>query len=140
VTLRLVPFKGSHLKNFEVQPWQQEEFLNQPCADERIGESWTAYDGEKEVVSAGIVQLWEGRAYVWALLSVHAARHMLEITRIIKLGLDTSPYSRIEMYVDERFEQGQRWAEMLGFEKETEKPMRNYLPGGRGAYLYARVK
>lgn len=137
--LHLIPFEPVHLLDFDVQPAQRDEFRRQPCGGD-FGESYTVMRGETRICAAGVLPIWPGRAYAWALLSIHAGRHLLECTRIARFTLDAAPYERIEMYVDEHFEQGRRWAEMLGFRCETPEPMRKYLTGGGGAYLYARVR
>lgn len=64
---------------------------------------------------------------------------MLNLTRAAVRHMDAMALPRVEMYVEEGFDAGHRWARLLGFELETERPMRNYLPGRRSAYLYARV-
>lgn len=136
--MRLEPFRPEHLRRIEVQEAQRRDFMLQP--DPTYGEAWTAFDGERGICSAGLLQLWPGRAYAWAVLSLHAGPYLLEITRIARFILAASTYERIEMYVDEDFEQGRRWAGMLGFRCETPEPMRKYLPSGASAYLYARVR
>ena len=88
---------------------------------------------------AGLVEVWEGRAYAWAILSDNAGPYMLPLTREIRSKLAAAPFRRIEMAVDADFDAGARWAEMLGFRCETPAPMAAYLPNGRAAYLYARV-
>lgn len=102
------------------------------------GLSWTALDGDEPICCAGVVEVWEGRAYAWALLSEYAGPHLLTLTRVIRSRLASLRYRRVEMAVDAGFDAGCRWAKMLGFRLETPAPMRGYLPNGRSAWLYAR--
>jgi hypothetical protein len=87
-----------------------------------------------------MVEIWENRAYAWALLSRHAGPWMAAITRATRRGLKIAPFTRIEMAVDAEFPAAQRWAVMLGFHLETPDPMQRYMPTGRAAYLYAMVR
>lgn len=87
---------------------------------------------------AGVVPVWEGRAFAWSYLDVTAALHMLALTRAVRSYLDTLPVNRIEMTVICGFEAGHRWAKMLGFELEA-PIMREFHPGV-DCSLYARVK
>ncbi len=86
----------------------------------------------------GLLEMWQQRAYAWALLSGSAGPHMLALTRAIRFHLARASFRRIELVVDVAFAPGARWAELLGFERETPRPLRSYLPGGRDAWLYAR--
>jgi hypothetical protein len=135
------PFEASHLVGFQVQQHQRWEFAIQPEAPAAaFGEAWSGFADGAAICCAGLVPLWPGRAYAWALLSEGAASHLLELTRIARFVLETSGHGRIEAYVDAEFKQAQRWARMLGFVNETPTPMRKYLPEARDAFLYARVK
>lgn len=135
----VVPFDPSHLRGIKVQPAQEEEFsIQSEAISAMYGAAWTALDGNRVMACAGIMPIWNGRHYLWGLLSADAGVHMVGLTRAALRELRRIK-GRVEMYVDEGFEPGMRWAEMLGFELETPQPMRGYLPSGRGAYLYARV-
>ena len=95
---------------------------------------------EGEVIGClGMVEQWEGRALVWAVLSEDARKHLLALTRVARAYLYTSPFRRIEAAVDAHFRMGCRWAHLLGFELETPRPMPNYFANGNSAYLYAHV-
>lgn len=118
---------------------QRDEFEHPEAMTMAFGHAWTALDGEEPIACAGVVEVWQGRAYAWALLSEHAGRHMLALTREIRSRLSRLPFRRVEMAVDAGFDAGARWALMLGFRLETPEPMRGYLPHGRSAFLFARV-
>lgn len=136
----LIPFEPGHLRAMSPQAAQLGDVhAQQPDVD--LGDAWTGVsEGGVLLGCAGLVQMWPGRSHAWALLSVDAAAHMLAITREIRSRLAATPSRRIEMTADAEFPEAQRWAVMLGFTLETPTPMRAYLPGGRDAYLYARVK
>ena len=118
------------------QPGQAVEVDNYTKAAE-FGHAWTLMVDGVPVACAGLVSMWEGRAYAWALLAKDAP--MLTLTREIRSHLARAGFARVEMAVDAGFVAAQRWAEMLGFTLETPEPMRKFLPNGRSAYLYARV-
>jgi len=134
----LVPFDPAHVGQMRVQRMQAHELDAQSLADP-YGRAWTAMADGAPVACGGLVEVWTGRAYAWALLSESAGPHMLALTRAIRSGLAQSPFRRVEMAVDAGFDAGRRWAELLGFRLETPEPMRAFLPNGRDAYLFART-
>lgn len=139
MTLRIVTFDRSHLDLIEIQDAQRAEF---EAAKSTVypGDAWTAFAGDSAICSAGMMELWPGRAYAWALLSKHAGPHMVELVRTTSRMIDATPFRRVEMYVEASFTAGHRMARCLGFVCETPNGMANYLPDGGLAYQYARVK
>jgi len=135
----VVPFEALHLRMIRVQPSQIAEYAHADALDSPTGLAWTAFADGEPLACAGLVEVWEGRAYAWAILSVDAGRYMLALTRGIRSRLAAAPFRRIEMAVDAGFAAGARWAQLLGFRCETPEPMTAYLPNGRAAYLYART-
>lgn len=134
---KIVAFHPDHIGMMTPQPGQVAEVSDYSAAAE-YGQAWTLMlDGP--IACAGLVPMWNGRAYAWALLSDRAGKHMLTLTREIRSRLSSAGFARVEMAVDAGFYAGRRWAEMLGFECETPQPMKAYLPNGRPAYLYART-
>lgn len=139
VTLR--PFEPSHLLGFEPQERQRREFELQPNAPAtKFGPAWTAFAGSKAICIAGIVPMWPGRALTYALLSRHAGRHLRSLIRLAQPIYAQSEHRRIELYVEAGFQEGRRFADLLGFVCETPSPLQAALPSGCDAYLYARVK
>lgn len=136
----VVPFEPSHALAMDVQPAQRMSEFSPEALAAPAGDAWTGMVDGRPVACAGLVEVWAGRAYAWALLAAYAGPHMVSITRAIRCRLARSPYRRVEMAVDAGFSAGARWAELLGFERETPMPMRKYLPNGRDAWLYARTK
>jgi hypothetical protein len=138
--ISIVRFEREHAKRMCVQRQQLlDEFGEADAMSASFGDAWTALLDGRPIACAGVVEVWSGRAYAWALLAEDAGPHMLAITRAIRCFLQRAPYRRIEMAVTVGFDAGRRWAEMLGFQLETPTAMRNYLPNGKDAWLYARV-
>lgn len=138
--IQIVPFEPEHADAMDVQIAQRmtpEE--RQQAMGESFGDAWTAMVDGEPVACAGLVPVWFGRAYAWALLSERAGAHMVAITRAVRRALDMGEFRRVEMAVRAGFAEGERWARLLGFSRETPEPMRAYLPNGQDAYLYAKV-
>lgn len=139
--IEIVPLKPEHIDGMEVQPAQRmgaDEMrvaMSAPMGDD----AWTVLADGKPVACGGLLKVWEGRAYAWALLGVDARRYLKSITKAARRGIETGGFRRVEMAVQEGFPEGQHWARLLGFTLETPEPMRAYLPNGRDAYLYAKV-
>lgn len=136
--LDLRDFFPSDLIGFKPQSHQADEFERFEHMPQ--GTSWTILHRAAPICCGGLVELWPGRAYAWSLLSEQAGPHMLGLTRGIRSLLDEAPFARIEMAVEANFTAGRRWAELLGFVCETQAPMQKFLPSGRSAYLYARIR
>ena len=106
---------------------------------EQPGELWSFLQDDRVIALGGAIPLTPGRAWVWALVAADAGPDMLALTRFLKIFIDELGYRRTEMYVSSAFGPGNRWAELLGFKKETPVPMPGFFPNGQAAYLYARV-
>lgn len=139
----VVPYKAEHLTGILVQDSQQylRGYLN-PAHAEAVEAypAFTALDGNRVLGCAGILPLWNGRAQSWAFLAGGLERHFISIHRAVKRYLDVCGVRRIECAVDVGFEEGHRWAEMLGFKRETPEPMLGYREDGGACFLYARVQ
>jgi hypothetical protein len=134
--LIVVPLEAGHLQQIRPQAAQvsevdaQRDFLP-------VGQAWAAVVDGRALACAGLVEIWPGRAYAWALLDRDAGRHMLALTRAIRSRLAAATWRRVEMAVDAEFAPGARFAEMLGFERECRAAA--YFPNGHDAYVYVRV-
>lgn len=129
--MNLIPFESHHLGLIRPQAAQS------PMDGAPRGDAWTAVHDGLPLCCGGLVEMWPGRAYAWALLDEDAGRIMLPLTRSIRSLLDRAQYRRIEMAVDAGFEAGLRWAVLLGFEPEA--LARRYMPHGGDAWVYVRV-
>ena len=134
--MMIVPFDAWHLAAITPQEAQAHEYAADSLASP-VGFAWTALDGKNPIACAGLVEIWQGRAYAWAMLSRDAGPHMRWLTREIRFRLSRAHFQRVEMAVDASFANGCRWAEMLGFSMEGLG--RKYLPNGHDAFIYARV-
>lgn len=102
------------------------------------GDGWAAVVAGQTVAAAGLIELWPGRAYAWALLDRDAGQHMVGIVRAIRSRLDAACLRRIEMAVDAEFKPGARFAELLGFHLESRA--RAYFPNGGEGLVYVRIR
>jgi hypothetical protein len=134
--MNIIDFDPKHLAAIKPQLAQAHEFNPESLASP-TGLAWSAMDGDKPIACAGLVEVWGGRAYAWAILSQDAGPYMRWLTREIRFRLARAPFQRVEMAVDASFANGCRWAEMLGFSMEGLG--RKYLPNGHDAFIYARV-
>lgn len=138
MTVRLVEFQQHHRDALLVQDRQCHELKDAPSRP--IGQAWAALVGDHPICIGGLYEIWRGRAYAWALLGRDAGPHMVSLTRAIRFQLDAAPFARIEMVVEKDFRAAARWAVMLGYELETPTPLRCFLPSGRDAWIYSRIK
>lgn len=139
--IQIVPLKPEHIDGLEVQPAQRMSAaeMRAAIAAPMGDDAWAVLAEGKPVACGGLLKVWDGRAYAWALLGVDARRHLKSITKAARRGIETCGFRRVEMAVQVGFREGQHWARMLGFTLETPEPMRAYLPNGKDAYLYAKV-
>lgn len=140
--MHIITFQPEHLRRICLQPHQA--ILSSEIAKPEYGPAlveagpcYSAVDGDNVLACAGFYPQWTGRAIVWALLSETAGRHFVRIHRAVLRSFELHPFRRIETAVAAGFPEGDRWATMLGFQREG--LMRAYLPDGGDAHLYARV-
>lgn len=136
----LVPFEPAHLDLLEVQDAQRGTF---PVGDPayalsliKAGPCWSVFVGGRVVACGGLCIQWEGRGVAWAIISEGAPLVAVTKSVIHVLGLPGIP-RRVECFVDVSFQEGIRWAEMLGFQREG--LMRAFSPDGRDHVLFSRV-
>lgn len=129
--MHLIAFEPRHLRLIRPQAEQADGLPEAPS-----DMAWTAVHDGVPLCCGGLIEVWPGRAYAWALLDRDVGPHMLALTREIRSLLAAAPFRRIEMAVKEHFEPGRRWAELLGFRLEV-LAMR-YMPDGGNALIYVR--
>lgn len=143
--MKIEIFKPEHMLSMDVQDAQStlSAFVTPEyacaLADPAHGSAYTGVHEGRVIFSAGIVDVWAGRAMVWAYIARTAGDQFLGVHRAVKKFLDMQTGLRLETTVDASFEQGHRWAKMLGFEMET-PCMRGYLPNGNDAAMYVRIR
>ena len=142
--IELIPFELWHATAYDPQDDELsltgEERVKWAAMQAQCGPTWTVIDGSEIVGVGGICDAWPGRGIGWCGLSRHAGRHMIPLTRLIRRVHDSLNYRRIEMYAEAGNPRAERWAVLLGFHLETPEPMRAFLPDGKDAMLYAKVK
>lgn len=89
----------------------------------------------------GVSLMWPGVAHGWALISDESKRYPILFAKTFKRLIENTAQvmglKRISLSVKDGYNQGHRFAEFLGFEKEG--LMRNYNHDGSSSWLYARV-
>jgi hypothetical protein len=101
--------------------------------------AWVDTTSIEVLALAGFVIRCPGVAWMWFLPSARGSRMLVRVTRFFGrwvASLDAG--IRVEAHVLADFEAGNRWAEMLGMERETGEPMRLW-DGQHDYHLYARV-
>ena len=140
--MRVVPFEPLHLELLELQQSQQlfRNFFDRSYgpALQAAGPCYSVVDAGDVLLCAGLVKQWSNRAVAWSLISEHAGRQFVRIHKSVRRFLDSADFNRVEAYVDADFQQGHRWIEMLGFQREGY--MRQFTPDGKDSILYSRVK
>lgn len=139
----VVPYRSFHPSALTIQSGQayMADFLKpEYCkALENAGPAYTVMDDNSVVACGGLAEQWSTRAIAWSLISENISG--LKFARLHKMVfrfLEVQDYPRIEMTVDHDFENGHRWAKLLGF--KWEGLMKKYNPTGSDCDLYARVR
>lgn len=143
--MNITRFKAEHLSALELQDSQA--YFGSELMTPGYGLQMEAAGGFTAIADDGVVlgcggcvEVWAGRAIAWALVSRHAGRNMRAIHRAVEGYFQAAPFRRVEAWVDEGFDAGERWLVMLGFQRETPEPMRGFRPDGGACFLYSRVK
>jgi hypothetical protein len=92
-------------------------------------------DGEV-MACIGLVEFWPGRRMAWAYLSGRIGRQMVELTWKIRRWLRYHGEGRIEAYIDPKHAAAERWAMLLGFQREG--ALSEWIPG-KDYDMYARI-
>jgi hypothetical protein len=101
------------------------------------GEAFSLMDGHRPIGCGGVLWRWDGCGILWAIHTKHIAAHMLQWTRTAFRFIDLLQARRLEAYIDEDFQEAQRWVDILGFQREG--LMRSFTSDGRNQFLYSRV-
>lgn len=124
------PYEPQHLAFVELQAAQQEfapllsnwkyaKSLDMP------GYTWTGIADGKVLGCGGIFPAGATRAIAWGLFSPGIGRYLYDITKLIKFHLSLAHsrgFKRIEIHVKTDFDDGHRWAKLLGFTREWDMP------------------
>lgn len=139
--MKVIPFRAEHFWAIDVQPSQahvRDYVIEDDIKRLETLNSFTCVEGDKLLACFGWVPIYPTRASVWAFISATSGPHFVGMTRIAKRLVDGLAFKRLEMEVDCEFEQGHRWAKMLGFSLEAER-LRGFRMDGGDSAVYARV-
>lgn len=142
--MRFEPFRSEHLRYLVPQSLQRHDhaiLLNSQYAaviDGNFGLS--AWTGNTCIAAAGAVPIFPTRAVAWAILSNEAGPYMPWIVKKVRRTMSLLTYRRIEIAVRADFEDGNRFARLIGMKLETPEPMLAHGAHGEDEYMYAMVK
>lgn len=143
--VRAIPYKPGHLDCIEAK----EVFESEEAIATRIAQISplpgvhieTILFGRIPVAIMGLNHMRDGVAEVWTVISERAKEHPMSFHRAVLGRLHAYEKKmklvRMSMTVREDFEEGIRWAELLGFEREG--LMKRFGPNGQNHFLYART-
>jgi hypothetical protein len=124
----LEPFRPEHLAELPLTG-QQASLLGRLHAGELYAQhpSLTARVNGVLLACAGIIIPWKGIADAWMLPTRNIARHpkflVSTVRRFLASSAEALDLVRIEAVVDSGFLAGRRFADFLGFERESEMPL-----------------
>lgn len=104
------------------------------------GDAFAVTDRGEVYAAAGVMPMWAGVGWGWAIVSVPTGKaRLLYVTRAIKKYLRTTDrWQRIQTTVCADFNQGVRWAyDVLSFTPEGK--LAKYGPDGRDHLMFART-
>lgn len=144
MTITFRTFTAEHLRYLSPQAGQRYDhaiLLNTQYA-EIVSNNFglSGWEGSRCVGAAGVVPIFAHRAVAWAILSNDAAPYMLQIVRKARSYLAMTHYQRIEIAVRADFEEGHRFARLIGMQLETPEPMRKHGANGEDEMMYAVTK
>lgn len=139
--MRIIKFTPEHIKLIQLQEhqakWQQE--INAAQFNDVVTNSYTVLDNDDEIIFiGGVYTIWDNRLAAWSLISKYAGKNFKFIINQTIRFLNEFPGCRIECYVDPDFNQGHRFAQLLGFECEAPL-MQKFHQNGTNASLYAKI-
>ena len=137
------PFEAWHLGSIklqESQEWVRGFFVGADLVSLEGPHAMTVYSDGAPVACGGAIGFGDGRACLWSFMGSNIGpREFVKVHAITKRLIDAMPFRRLEMYVDCDFENGHRWARLLGFDMECER-MKSFQANGADSALYAMVK
>lgn len=138
----VIPFRAEHLFIIDGQEHQADELKGvsfEYAKQLEALESYTAIHNGEVLACAGFFPFHDQRALCWTYLSKNAGKRFISLHKTVKRIVDSMKYNRLEMDVACDFEEGHRWAKLLGFELETPR-MRAYFNDGTDAAKYVRIR
>lgn len=139
--IKAIPFDPLHLEFMDVDPaFASQASREDPAMLARSAEAYSFIDDETGNVVAviGAMKTFDGCCFLWSIFSTKACKHLLTITRFAKRWLLTLGFVRMECTVMSGFRPGHRWMRILGFKRETTRPMKKW-DGIDDFHLYSKV-
>lgn len=138
--LKPVPFDPVHMEFLDVHPMFASAFSREdPEMLAKSRDAWSLIDeGGNVVAIIGAMETHQGVAYLWSFMSKGAGRHMTAIHRWTRTWIDTLGFKRTECTVLSGFKAAHRWMRMLGFKRETSRPMKKW-DGVDDFHLYSKI-
>lgn len=148
MSLGIVPFRPEHIAQISGREFDRK------LADELKGDEWfddsvrmngpafTAYRDDKVIACGGIVMFWAGCGEAWLYTSEEIEENKIWFSRAIKRWLwmliKNMNLRRVQVSINTEYARSQRWAEWLGFVKESEMPL--YGPCGETFIRYVILR
>lgn len=139
--IQVVEFHPSHLAAMDVQPGQAYALESIDEMDMAVLSgpgAYTVLSDDRPIICGGVLEIVPWRGLAWSFIAANLGPAFIHAHRVAKRVIESAPFPRIEMEVDCEFEEGHRWARLLGFELESPR-LRKYGFGGRDVAMYARV-
>lgn len=139
--IKVVPFDPVHMDFCDFhESCSAQAAREDPEALAKSIEAWSLIDDESGSVIAivGMMGTYNRCAYLWSYMSKHAGRHMTRITRFVADLVARMGLVRIEATVLKDAKPAHRWMRLLGFKRETSRPMKLW-DGVSDFHLYSLV-
>lgn len=136
----MIDFHPFHMRQLKVQDKQKHymDHLNDETMINFQGDLYTYVDGEVQAV-VGMQKQWSGRAVVFAMIG--QVKNWVAFTRQVKAIMNEHANKhgiiRLELTTECDFEQASRWAQMLGFSKES--TMKHYGVDGADHVMWVKL-
>lgn len=132
MSLRIEPFKPEHILQVTGREFDRkfaEELKGDVWVDDSVrikGPAFTAFQDDEVIACGGIVMFWEGVGEAWLYTGTEIEDNKIWFCRTIKEWLWTliknMNLRRIQVSINAEYIRSQKWAEWLGFIKESEMP------------------
>jgi hypothetical protein len=136
--MNIIPFRAEHLSQINMQERHRRtvSYLTPEYVQMLArGPAISAVADDRIIASTGILLQFPGLGSLWGLVSQDAGPHVVRMYRAACRFLEIPKLRRIEATVETDFEDGCRWLELLGFEREGR--MTKYGPNSEDHYRYA---
>lgn len=134
--LKVAPYEPWHLEKIECK-----EIFSGEVPNLVMTTAFTVLHEDAPIAILGCFMFVPGVMHVWSLTSEYIRKWPIEFHKIVldmlKFFWDEYGLRRIQAEVKVTYEEGQRWLESLGFEREG--LLKKFCPDNTDVYLYGRV-